>query len=332
MKVLSLADASSSIGTGHVVRSLVLARELLDTTSKVLVAGCGVNGISKMAPSFGPIPTTDLARVFDTKERIALIEKVEPDTIVLDGYGFQRELFSYLDDSRLKYLVIDDNGESQATRPKAIVNVSPGAPKDLYKERFPDASLFLGAEFALIRREILEAGHRVREGPEAYAFVSFGGSDPAGLTLPVASFVSGMNIEVRVALGSQVREREKVAETISRLPNVELIGQNDFEKVFAQANLAIIAAGSTLWEAIYFGLPTIAVIVAENQISHAKIAAAEFEEIAVVDSLNEQMFEVAIEKAAMKFRSSFSGKSRFPRREHSGAAKLAQLITRDFAN
>lgn len=331
MRVLCFADASASIGTGHVMRSLVLARELMDRSSKVLVAGSGVNELSKMSASFGPIPTTECRNVFESQERISLIKKFAPDAVVIDGYGFQRELFDYLDNARIKYLIIDDNGESRATKPRAVINVSPHAPEELYKERFPESSLYLGSEFALIRREILEAGKNISERHGGFAFVSLGGSDVAGLSLSVASIVSEMNIEARVALGSQVIEREKVAAAIRRLSNVELIEQKEFDQVFAQASLAIISAGSTLWEAIYLGLPTVAVVVAENQISHAAAAATEYENIAVVDFLNEPRPEEVIRKSVLRLRRSFADKTRFPPRQQSGAAKLARLIRRDLA-
>jgi spore coat polysaccharide biosynthesis predicted glycosyltransferase SpsG len=55
--------------------------------------------------------------------------------------------------------------------------------------------------------------------------------------------------------------------------HVTLIEQHDYVSSLASAHVAVLAAGSSLWEACAVGTPSIGLVVAENQFASANAAA-----------------------------------------------------------
>jgi len=75
---------------------------------------------------------------------------------------------------------------------------------------------------------------------------------------------------VRVAVGHTNPRRAEVAATAAEFGNVELIDQSQYVASLAKADIAVLAAGSSLWEAAALGVPTLALIVADNQVVSAQ--------------------------------------------------------------
>lgn len=260
-----MADASTSIGTGHVVRSLVLASELSQLDIQTVMAGIGVTKTARSVPSLQETDRIELQEAFDARERLNLVRQIEPDLVVVDGYQYPVDLFKGLDDNGTKYGIIDDYGETSALNPIFIVNQNPSATLDLYSSRFPNSRLFLGLDYCLIRQEIREA--RGLSVEDEHVMVSLGGSDPLNLSLVVARVLSKLNIKTHVAVGPLVSEREILLQAIKGLRGVRLVNQDEFVTSLSTARIAVLGAGSALWEAAYLAKPTIGIIVAQNQAS-----------------------------------------------------------------
>lgn len=265
MKVLFLADASNTIGTGHGVRSLVLASELCQLNIQAAVAGTDITRIASSALSLQEVTRIELVEAFSTRERLDLIGRTSPDLVILDGYEYAADLFEEIERMGIKYGIIDDYGKTNALNPSFIVNQNPSANADLYNSRFPMSKIFLGLEYCLIRREVRDARRSASE--HEHAMVSLGGSDPLNLSLPVSRVLSELNIVTKVALGPLVSGRDLIVAQLERLSEVSLIRQDEFVEALSTSRFAVLGAGSTLWEAAYLAKPTIGIIVAQNQAS-----------------------------------------------------------------
>ena len=142
---------------------------------------------------------------------------------------------------------------------------------DAFSGQVPDACEFLlGPRFALISQEF----RRIREIKTKPAFelkhifVFCGGSDPQNLTQQVIDEISCgelSNIAVDVVVGAQNKTFDR--ETALKLnANIEVHNAGgEFARIMSIADLAIGAGGTTSWERMCLGIPSIVASIAENQ-------------------------------------------------------------------
>ncbi len=270
-RILMRADGSSSIGMGHVVRSLVLARELLDLGAEVEVWGSSVALGKCLAPSFSPVPIRDQKNPGGKPNELKQILRLRPDLVITDGYHFRRDFFHSLSEAGIPYAVIDDNVETEAENPVFVLNQNPSAKELSYRARFPNQPLFLGPRWALIRREFrmlkLGEGH-----PYYDTFLSLGGSDIRGLTLHFARYLCRRHSSLAVAVGPAVPDRSTLVAKLRELPGVSLIEPAAAPAAMAKSRLLILGAGSSLLEANALAKKCIGLVVAENQTAPARTA------------------------------------------------------------
>jgi UDP-2,4-diacetamido-2,4,6-trideoxy-beta-L-altropyranose hydrolase len=256
LHVVVRADASPDIGLGHVMRSLALADELAAAGLSTTICGTGI-----------PPELTSSRHVVAPSHRddAATVIGLRPDLVVVDGYHITGDFFAALDDGDVRYAVVDDNGETPARRPIAIVNQNPHAVATMYERLDGAPLLLLGVHFALLRRAIVEAGQLAASRRPETIFVALGGSDPRRLTRSVATRVASEGFDVRVAIGPAHPQRTQVMAALADQPGITVIAPADYAAELATAGGAVLAAGSSLLEAACVGTPALAIVIAHNQ-------------------------------------------------------------------
>ena len=266
------ADASGLIGVGHVMRSLALGEALLDAGFDVVLATVDLPaGMREEARKCG-ITVVDLQCVpFGAADGLATLS-LNSAVLVIDGYLFEREFFEILENRATNFAVIDDNVETKALAPSVVINQNPHATAEMYAYLSGTPQLLLGLKYALLRREVHEATKRSINTVAGKVFVAMGGSDFLKLTSPIVDGLKDLDIEICVAIGPTNSQRQQIEETVKSIPRARVILQADYITELASSSLAILAAGSSLWEAAALGVPTIGLIVADNQSESARAA------------------------------------------------------------
>lgn len=266
------ADASSSIGVGHVMRSLSLGEALLDE-------GFGVELVSfELAPSLQSLATSCGVEVVElscaprSSEDAQFVLQRNANLVVVDGYEFSREFFAVLETSSTPFAVIDDNVETSAHSPSAVINQNPHASASMYAHLQGNPKLLLGLQYAMVRKEVCEVAAMNLQSCEGEVFVAMGGADFLGLTAPIVEALAETGLQIRVAVGHANTQRAHIQKLADQLGNVTLIEQQDYVSSLASAHVAVLAAGSSLWEACVVGTPSIGLVVAENQFASANAA------------------------------------------------------------
>jgi spore coat polysaccharide biosynthesis predicted glycosyltransferase SpsG len=195
------------------------------------------------------------------------------DIVVVDGYEFSREFFVALELSDTPFAVIDDNAETNAKSPNAVINQNPHASTPMYAHLQGNPKLLLGLQFAMVRREVREVAAMNLPTREGEVFVAMGGADFLGLTAPIVEALAETGLPIRVAVGHANTQREQVKKLADQHGHVTLIEQHDYVSSLASAHVAVLAAGSSLWEACAVGTPSIGLVVADNQVASANAAA-----------------------------------------------------------
>jgi spore coat polysaccharide biosynthesis predicted glycosyltransferase SpsG len=193
--------------------------------------------------------------------------------VVVDGYEFSREFFASLELSDTFFAVIDDNTETNALSPNAVINQNPHASTSMYAHMKNNPKLLLGLQYAMVRKEVCEVAALHLPTREGEVFVAMGGADFLGLTAPIVEALAETGLQIRVAVGHANTQREHVQKLADQHGHVTLIEQRDYISSLASAHVAVLAAGSSLWEACAVGTPSIGLVVADNQVASANAAA-----------------------------------------------------------
>ena len=267
------ADASSSIGVGHVMRSLSLGEALIDEGFGVELVSCGLApSLQSLATSCG-IEVVELSCAPRSSEDAQFILERNAAIVVVDGYEFSRDFFAALEASNTTFAVIDDNAETNAKSPNAVINQNPHASESLYAHMQGTPKLLQGLQYAMVRKEVREVAAMHLPTREGEVFVAMGGADFLGLTAPIVEALVETGLQIRVAVGHANTQREHVQKLADQHGHVTLIEQQDYVSSLASAHVAVLAAGSSLWEACAVGTPSIGLVVADNQIASANAAA-----------------------------------------------------------
>ena len=260
------ADASGLIGVGHVMRSLALGEAMRDAGFDVVLASVDLPaGMREEARKCG-VTVVDLNCVpFGPDDALATLA-LNGNVLVVDGYLFERNFFEILEIKKTNFVVIDDNVETKALAPLVVINQNPHATPEMYAHLSGNPKLLLGLQNALLRREVREATKLSVVPVANRVFVAMGGSDFLKLTSPIVDGLKDLDIEICVAIGPTNGQRQQIEETVKSIPRARVIAQIDYITELASSSLAILAAGSSLWEAAALGVPSIGLIVADNQI------------------------------------------------------------------
>ena len=154
-----------------------------------------------------------------------------------------------------------------------------------------DTQLLLGTRYTLLRREFRSTPAPEKEQPAQAnnILITMGGADPDNVTGTIVDALSQLDdtsLHIKIICGAANPHLPKLEAALDQLSCTTelLINVTDMPEVMAWADLAISAAGSTCWELCYFGVPLIAVQIADNQ----KGICSELERIGAAVCLNSE--------------------------------------------
>jgi spore coat polysaccharide biosynthesis predicted glycosyltransferase SpsG len=142
-----------------------------------------------------------------------------------------------------------------------------------------------GPRYALLRPEFREwreasLSRRAREPGLRRLLINLGGVDKDNVTGQVLDALITCdlpeNLQISVVMGASAPWRESVTAQARTMPwpTEVVVNISDMARRMAEADLAIGAAGSTSWERCCLGLPTLMVVLADNQREIADALAA----------------------------------------------------------
>jgi UDP-2,4-diacetamido-2,4,6-trideoxy-beta-L-altropyranose hydrolase len=281
MKLIIRADASVEIGTGHLMRCLALAQAWQDATGQAIFAlATSAPILEQRLQSVGMKVvhlSLRLGSAEDAEETASLARQLDASWIVVDGYHFGAEYQRIIKDSGLHLLFIDDYGHADHYYADIVLNQNIYAHEGLYPHREPYTQLLLGTRYTLLRREFWQWRGWRRSLPlvASKVLVTLGGSDPDNVTLKVIQalqLVETEGLEAVVVVGGSNPHYELLQAAVQDLRFPIRLESNvtNMPELMAWADVAVTAGGSTCWELAFMGLPSLILMLADNQQSSAK--------------------------------------------------------------
>jgi UDP-2,4-diacetamido-2,4,6-trideoxy-beta-L-altropyranose hydrolase len=275
------ADASATIGTGHVRRCLALAHALARArwTCRFAVGEESLVVVPELLETRFEVRT--LPPGASRNARALAATAGECDLLIVDHYGLDRAFETDCRRFARRILVIDDlPGRNHDA--DALVDPTPGRSAEARLGHAPaGASLLVGPAFAPLRSELSAARFRPREKKvgERRLVVSFGGTDPddaTGRFLEALTDTPLPGWRVDLILGRGARHAARVREIASRAgKHIQFhLDPPHMVELLAGADLALGAGGVSALERCCLGLPSVLLVIADNQRGAADALAA----------------------------------------------------------
>jgi len=216
----------------------------------------------------------------DANQTVSIIEKLCPDWLVVDHYAIDYRWESQLKPFCGKLMAIDDLADRNHMC-DLLLDQTYGRELRDYESHVPlNTILMLGAQFSLLRsefREWREVSLKRRVHPEfQQLIITMGGADPDNVTGDVLKTLKNgvlpCDVRLLVIMGESAPWLNEVSDQLQQMTNpTELkVGVNNMAELMTYSDLAIGAAGSTVWERCCLGLPSIMYTLAKNQEDIAK--------------------------------------------------------------
>jgi UDP-2,4-diacetamido-2,4,6-trideoxy-beta-L-altropyranose hydrolase len=303
MRIAFRADASSQIGTGHVMRCLTLADALRaqgagcyfisrEHTGHLLEVisqrGFCVTALpAGLPPPSNTFVSSDRAEESvhtswlgcdwqaDAQQTRTILATLQPDWLVVDHYALDQRWEIALQPHYQKLLVIDDLAD-RPHRCDLLLDQNLGRQPQDYAGLVPaQCQVLTGPQYALLRPEfpaLRPYSLQRRERPTLkHLFISMGGVDLPNATGQVLQALKAcalpQDCRISVVMGQQAPWLQQVRKQAQDMPwpTDVMVNITDMAQRMADSDLAIGAAGSTSWERCCLGLPTLMVVLADNQ-------------------------------------------------------------------
>ncbi len=294
--VLFRADASPAMGIGHVMRCLTLAAALTERGSHCRLACTHETLRTVAALRHAAIEVVELPDGAAC-DPAALTALPAPDWVVIDHYRLGADYERRLRPWAERILVIDDLADRRHDC-DILLDQTVGRRAESYAGLVPASALVLaGPAHALLRPGFAAARRTYPDEPcselrakpgapcgakakptdvgarrlrgDMRILVSLGGTDPLNATATVldALAAADLGIAVTVVMGSAAPALEQVRAQAARLrPPAELaVDVADMVALMTSCDLAVGAAGTSALERCCLGLPTLLLVIADNQ-------------------------------------------------------------------
>jgi len=295
VRVVFRVDASLKIGTGHVMRCLTLAQALKENGADVKFICRKHEGslIGKIRSSEFNVHELEVLEELEVDNELAhshwlgatqqqdaddcidILKVEKSDWLIVDHYALDEQWQKRLEPYYEKLMVIDDLSDRKH-RCDILLDQTFGRQQEDYLALTPEGcELLLGSQYALLRPEFSKwraYSLERRSKPEfKKLLINMGGVDVDNATESILDELKtcGLpnDIKITVVMGEYAPHLESVKSKADELfYNVNIkVDVDNMAEVMANTDIAIGAAGATTWERCCLGLPTIQIVIAENQ-------------------------------------------------------------------
>ena len=304
LRIVFRVDASSQIGTGHVMRCITLANSLVKQGAMIrfvarhmpehlqaliksygfelslLSSAIGNEQLDEVVNELGHAQWLGVSQLSDAEDAVNSLKDKSWDWLIVDHYALDICWEKTLRNSVSKIMVIDDIADRSHD---CDILLDQNYYTDMplrYQNKVPShCRLLLGPKYALLRDEFIEARKNLqaKDGVVKRVLVFFGGVDSynyTGKAIQALSALSEYKLDVDVVIGASHPKKDEVINSCKLYDYHCHVQTNKMAELMAGADLVIGAGGAATWEKFCLGLPSITLPTADNQIKQLNDLAA----------------------------------------------------------
>jgi len=291
-KILFRADASITLGNGHIMRCLTLANEFKAQGAQCDFicrkhAGDAIDFIRNHGFPVHVLPkqiSQQLDENLDASDLCVYLSDHKPDLIIVDHY----KLGSKWETKTIKYckkLVVIDDLANREHNCDILIDQGLNCKKEDYFHLVDkQCNLLVGQKYGILRKEFAQLRSyslKRRDDPTVqHILITMGGTDEPNATGQVLDALIHCNLPenclITVVMGSKAPWLSTIKCLAKQLAwsTQVLVDVSNIAALMAESDIAIGAVGGTAWERCCLGLPTLMIVLADNQKTGANALAA----------------------------------------------------------
>lgn len=269
------ADGNPQIGSGHVMRTLSIAQAI-----QRFGGSCIYLTADHKADSL--IEAGGFEHICLHSKWDALESEIKPmnefiaahnfPSILFDSYFATPEYFSAL--QKTSYCAYLDDFQKQIYPVNCIIHYQADLNHQFYYSNYEvkEIDCYLGALYAPLREEFEGCPPYCVKAQVQKICITSGATDNLNICGIILFMLKSSpqfhTYEIEVIIGKYFKHQKLLEDTFFSYENIQFIHQpTDMKNIFIRNDLVISAAGSTLYELCACGVPTLAFIMVDNQVS-----------------------------------------------------------------
>ncbi|MEY7998791.1 UDP-2,4-diacetamido-2,4,6-trideoxy-beta-L-altropyranose hydrolase [Clostridium sp. Mt-5] len=259
MKIAIRAEGGTKIGMGHIMRTLVLAKELSLKNEVSYICKDSIENKSGIIQI-----EKNGFKVYAFKDTVlAVLPNLNADVLITDSYDVNEKYF-IATKKFVKHTAYIDDVNSFDYPVDLVVNQNINADDFIYKQKYK----LLGLKYLMLRNEFRNIPRKHINRQVKDIMITMGGSDPVEFTKAITNWITDLKFNFHVIIGPSFKNI-KYFENIS-FYNVTFYFHANMADVMQKCDLAVSASGSSIYEFLAGGVPCLSVVIANNQFSISK--------------------------------------------------------------
>jgi UDP-2,4-diacetamido-2,4,6-trideoxy-beta-L-altropyranose hydrolase len=282
MRIAFRVDSGSTIGTGHLMRSLTLAshlqkvghdcyffiRPLPGHFSSLIKQPFHLITMKEASLNLNPIQTPHGSWLMhdwkeDAEETLSFLKNTGCDFLIVDHYALDHHWETIIYSHVKKLIAIDDLADRQHAC-HILIDMNFSNDNRYKKLTREGTEILIGLEYAVIRDEFLKIKERKKRTELKNILIFFGGSDHENFAL---KFLNSRITELFPEFSFNLLTRKAEIKSNEMLfPNLKIhVNPPSVAELMNDADLYIGSGGTITFERFYMGLPGLIHCVAPNQ-------------------------------------------------------------------
>jgi CMP-N-acetylneuraminic acid synthetase/spore coat polysaccharide biosynthesis predicted glycosyltransferase SpsG len=250
-------------GLGHVYRALSIADRIMDHEICFVTNKESDLAIKKIESQLYNLT------VCKKGDELETILKLEPSLVINDILNTERKFVKTLKEKGLSVINFEDLGEGSLYADVVINSLY-----DYYP--YPkNGKVFSGSEYCCLRDEFLYTKPKVYSDEVNNIFILIGATDPESITMQMLKWLDemGQSWTITVILGLGDLKADAIMNySENAKTKIDVIRDtNIVSKYMREADIAITAAGRTIFELTSLGVPMISIASNERELTHSLI-------------------------------------------------------------
>lgn len=267
MNILIRADGSLKIGLGHIFRCLTIADYFTKTYKSIKIYFITLSDPELQNKLLRNYECIDPRKKFITNE---LIKK--SDLLISDILDTPNNYINHIkkENPLIKIVCIDNNTELKHIESADIVFNANVFSKDGFNT---ETQYYVGPDYMILRDDFFFNCPKPIHDDVENLFISFGGSDEKGCTLNVLNVLKTVKkpLKINVVVGPMFQYLTDLIKLAKEDERIKIIQEpENIYELMNNADLAIIAAGITLYEISSLGVPSIVIPQVKHQLNIAE--------------------------------------------------------------
>lgn len=300
MNILFRVDSSYFIGTGHIMRDLVLAKQY--SKDNIFFAVRDLKGNINFKVDEAGYKKI-LLKSNDIEELDTLIKKLDIDMIIIDHYGIDYEFEKKLKElnPNLKVFIFDDTYEKHYC--DILLNHNISANEKKYEDLVPNTcELRCGAKYTLLRGEFFKIKRKPkRKKNKLNVFLAMGGADHSNINIKILNVLKEFKkLHINIVSTTANKNLKSLENYCKKNRFVTLhINSNKIATLINNCDFAIVTPSVTVNEVYFLEKPIVAIKTAQNQIDMFNFLKKDRE--FVISRFNKEKLEITINTIMKRF-------------------------------